>query len=58
MIHKYFVTQGTKILFTFWLVSKFRKMKSSGRVGCTGGGKHKEGVLGLSAHGEGGSAGL
>lgn len=25
MIHKYFVTQGTKILFTFWLVSKFRR---------------------------------
>lgn len=33
MIHKYFVTQGTKILFTFWLVLKFRKNEGQGRVG-------------------------
>lgn len=49
MIHKYFVTQGTKILFTFWLVSKFRKNEGQWQSGVHGGGNRKEGFLDLSA---------
>lgn len=49
MIHKYFVTQGTKILFTFWLVLKFRKNEGQWQSGVHGGGNRKEGFLDLSA---------
>lgn len=36
MIHKYFVTQGTKILFMFWLVLKFRKNEAQWQGGVWG----------------------
>lgn len=49
MIHKYFVTQGTKILFMFWLVSKFRKNEGQWQNGVHGGGNRKESFLDLSA---------
>lgn len=50
MMHKYFVTQGTKILLTFWLFQGLERMRSSGRRGALWRGE-QNGQKGLSYNG-------